>query len=100
MDYAATSPMASNALQAYCDVAKRYYGNSASLHDLGGQANYFVEQARAIVAGTLGVESDGIIFTGSGTEGNLISILSLALASKKESILFHHKPNIHPFMQH
>lgn len=83
MDYAATSPMASNALQAYCDVAKRYYGNSASLHDLGGQANYFVEQARAIVAGTLGVESDGIIFTGSGTEGNLISILSLALASKK-----------------
>ncbi|MGE7844124.1 cysteine desulfurase family protein [Lysinibacillus sp. NPDC093712] len=83
MDYAATSPMSSNALQAYCDVAKRYYGNSASLHDLGGQANYFVEQARAIVARTLGVERDGIIFTGSGTEGNLISILSLALASKK-----------------
>lgn len=86
MDYAATSPMSNKALEAYCEVAKRYYGNSASLHDLGGQANYFVEQARAIVARTLGVKSDGIIFTGSGTEGNLLSILSLALASKKASI--------------
>ncbi|MET4563573.1 cysteine desulfurase [Lysinibacillus parviboronicapiens] len=83
MDYAATSPMSASALKAYCEVAERYYGNSASLHDLGGQAHYFVEQARAIVATALNVKSDGIIFTGSGTEGNLLAIVSLALASKK-----------------
>ena len=83
LDYAATSPMSANALEAYSEVAKRYYGNSASLHDVGGQANFFVEQARAVVAKSLGVNNDGVIFTGSGTEGNLISILSLALASKK-----------------
>lgn len=83
MDYAATSPMSTKALQAYCETAQRYYGNSASLHDMGGQANYFVEQARGIVARTLGIDKNGIIFTGSGTEGNLLSILSLALASKK-----------------
>ena len=83
LDYAATSPMSSEALQAYCEVAKRYYGNTASLHDAGGQANYFVEQARALVAKKLGVCRDGVIFTGSGTEGNLIAILSLAMASKK-----------------
>jgi len=83
MDYAATSPMSTKALQAYCETAQRYYGNSASLHDMGGQANYFVEQARGIVARTLGIDKNGIIFTGSGTEGNLLSILALALASKK-----------------
>ncbi|KOS62087.1 cysteine desulfurase [Lysinibacillus agricola] len=83
LDYAATSPMTPKALKAYCEVAERYYGNSASLHDLGGQAHYFVEQARAVVARSLGVNSDGVIFTGSGTEGNLIAILSLALASNK-----------------
>lgn len=83
MDYAATSPMSHEALQAYCEVAQRYYGNSASLHDAGGQASYFVKQARAVVAKTLGVSSDGIIFTGSGTEGNVLAILSVALASKK-----------------
>ena len=35
MDYAATSPMTRNSLEAYVEVAQRYYGNSASLHDLG-----------------------------------------------------------------
>ncbi|MGE6517641.1 cysteine desulfurase family protein [Lysinibacillus sphaericus] len=83
MDYAATSPMSPTVLQAYCEVAERYYGNSASLHDLGGQASYFVEQARSVVANALKVKSDGIIFTGSGTEGNMLAIVSLALASKK-----------------
>lgn len=83
MDYAATSPMTRNSLEAYVEVAQRYYGNSASLHDLGGQALYFVQQSRNVVAHALGVNSDGVIFTGSGTEGNLIAILSLALASKK-----------------
>lgn len=37
LDYAATSPMSANSLQAYSEVAKRYYGNSASLHDAGGK---------------------------------------------------------------
>ena len=83
MDYAATSPMTPEALQAYCEVAQRYYGNSASLHDAGGQASYFVEQSRADVANVLGVSSDGVIFTGSGTEGNVLAILSAAFASKK-----------------
>ncbi len=83
MDYAATSPMMKKALDVYTEVAQRYYGNSASLHDLGGQAHYFVQQSREVVAQALGVHSDGVIFTGSGTEGNLIAILSLALASTK-----------------
>ncbi|WP_196426794.1 cysteine desulfurase family protein [Lysinibacillus cavernae] len=83
LDYAATTPMAREALEAYVEVAQRYYGNSASLHDLGGQAHYFVQQSREVVANALGVNSDGVIFTGSGTEGNIMAILSLALASKK-----------------
>lgn len=83
MDYAATSPMTKKALEAYVEVAQRYYGNSSSLHDLGGQAHYFIQQSREIIAHELGVNSDGVIFTGSGTEGNIMAILSLALASKK-----------------
>ncbi|WP_107839974.1 cysteine desulfurase family protein [Metasolibacillus meyeri] len=83
LDYAATTPMTEKALAAYCEVAKRYYGNSASLHDLGGQSQYFVEKARQVIAQALNRNKDGIIFTGSGTEGNILAILSLALASKK-----------------
>lgn len=83
LDYAATSPMSDVALKSYMEVAQRYYGNSSSLHDIGGQAYYYVEQARQVIANKLGVNKDGIIFNGSGTEGNLLAILSLARSSKK-----------------
>lgn len=83
MDYAATSPMTEQAIRVYSDVARSFFGNASSLHDAGGRAHYVVEEARKIVAKQLGVHKDGIIFTGSGTEGNLLAILSLARASKK-----------------
>lgn len=83
MDYAATSPMTKQAIQVYSDVASSYFGNSSSLHDEGSKANYLVEEARKVIAAKMGVHTDGIIFTGSGTEGNTLAILSLARASKR-----------------
>jgi len=83
MDYAATSPMTKQAIKVYSEVAHSLYGNSSSLHDAGGRAHYVVEAARKIVAEKIGVHTDGIIFTGSGTEGNILAILSLARSSKR-----------------
>lgn len=83
LDYAATSPMSDVALKSYVEVAQRYFGNSSSLHDAGGFAQYYVEQARTIIADKLGVTTDGVVFTGSGTEGNVLAILSLAKVSGK-----------------
>ena len=83
LDYAATAPMTDVALKTYVEVAQKYYGNSASLHDAGGQANYYVEAARRVIADKLGVSTDGIVFTGSGTEGNLLAIVTLAKSAKK-----------------
>lgn len=83
MDYAATTPMSKQAIQVYSDVASSIYGNTSSLHDEGGRAQYVMEEARHVVANKLGVHRDGIIFTGSGTEGNILAILSLAYASER-----------------
>lgn len=83
MDYAATSPMTEQAIRVYSDVAQSFFGNASSLHDAGGRAHYAVEEARKVVAQKLGVHQDGIIFTGSGTEGNILAILTLARASKR-----------------
>lgn len=83
MDNAATTPMTPLAIRVYSDVASSIYGNSSSLHDEGGRALYAVEEARKVIANKLGIHKDGVIFTGSGTEGNLLAILSLARASKK-----------------
>lgn len=78
LDYAATTPMTKQALDAYIESAQNIYGNSSSLHDAGGRANKAVEWSRKIIAEQLGVHHDGIIFTGGGTESNILSIVSLA----------------------
>jgi cysteine desulfurase len=44
--------------------------------------SFYFEQARKIIAEKLGVHTDGIVFTGSGTEGNILAILLLARAHK------------------
>ena len=50
LDYAATTPMSERALQIYGQVARRYYGNTKSLHDYGTTASRLLEAARADIA--------------------------------------------------
>lgn len=87
LDYAASSPMLTPAIEAYAQIARESYGNSVSLHDAGGTANYFVEQARKVIANKLGVNDDGIIFTGSGTESNILAIVMLAECAQGKHII-------------
>lgn len=82
LDYAATTPMTEEAIKAYSEAARELAGNPSSLHDMGGRAAAAVGWARKVIADKLGVHQDGIIFTGSGTEGNLLAILSLAKGAK------------------
>lgn len=87
LDYAATTPMLNEAIEAYAQAAKQCFGNPSSLHDAGGKANMILENARAFLANALGVNKEGIIFTGSGTESNILAILSLARAGKGKHII-------------
>ncbi|RUL56387.1 cysteine desulfurase family protein [Lysinibacillus antri] len=87
LDYAATTPMTDAAIDAYSSAAKELFGNTSSLHDAGGKAHLLLEHARSVIASKMGVNRDGIYFTGSGTEGNIIAILSLARAGKGKHII-------------
>ena len=87
LDYAATTPMTDEAIEVYAEVAKTVYGNTSSLHDAGGSASFLLENARTRVANKLGVNRDGVIFTGSGTEGNILAILSLARAGGGKHVI-------------
>lgn len=86
-DYAATTPMKPQVIATYTEVASKFFGNGASLHDAGGQAKNIIEAARAIIAAQLHVDKEGVIFTGSGTEGNILAIVSLAKVSGKRHII-------------
>ena len=82
LDYAASTPLrpeALGALQTY--DAQPYAGaNPNSLHSLGRQAACQLEAARRSVARSLGarVRPDELIFTGGGTEANLLALAGIA----------------------
>ncbi|MEX2600828.1 MAG: IscS subfamily cysteine desulfurase [Balneolaceae bacterium] len=82
-DNAATTPMSETSLDAYSQAARKYYGNSNSLHDRGSEAENALSGARSLLARLLGVPAKGLLFTGSGSEANFLAIVSLALAHEK-----------------
>ncbi len=80
-----TTPMLEPVLQAMIPYFARNYGNPASLHQLGLEAEEAVNNSRSAIAGYLGISPEELIFTGSATEANNLAILGSALmASPKK----------------
>ncbi|MEH7504955.1 IscS subfamily cysteine desulfurase [Neobacillus drentensis] len=83
-DFAATTPLDPEAAEVYLKVATEYFGNSSSLHDIGGQSAALLENCREELAKLVGVDKNGIFFTSGGSEGNFLAIEALLSSSKKE----------------
>lgn len=77
LDYAATTPMSDDALNIYTELSKTVFGNSSSLHDIGGKANDILQASRKTIASLIGGEENGIYFTSGGTEANILAVQSL-----------------------
>ena len=87
LDYAASTPMRPEAVQAQADYdASRLAGvNPISLHSLGRQAAIRLEECRRAAAASLGtrVRASEIVFTGGGTEANVLALLGIAQAVRE-----------------
>jgi len=59
------------------------YGNAASMHRKGVQAEKHIRYAREIIAGHLKTNEKEIIFTSGGTEANNLAIIGAATANKR-----------------
>ncbi|MCP3741218.1 IscS subfamily cysteine desulfurase [Rossellomorea sp. BNER] len=81
-DYAATTPMDSEVLKIYQEVASQYWGNTSSLHNAGTKAEELLENCRNKLASLLNVSARGIYFTSGGTEANQLAITSLAFSQR------------------
>jgi cysteine desulfurase len=80
LDYAATTPVLPEVLQAMLPYFNEVYGNPLSIHAWGDRARQAIEEARAKTASLIGVaRPEEIIFTSSGTESNNMAIKGLAL---------------------
>ena len=88
LDHAATTPMLPAAIEAYVD-AMSVVGNPASIHSQGQNAKRMLEEAREIVAGSVGCDPIEVVFTGGGTEAINLAIKGLfwARAPRKRILL-------------
>ena len=82
-DFAATTPLDRDAAEVYLKVATEYFGNTQSLHDIGGQAQALLENCRSALATVLGINKKGLYFTSGGSEGNFLAIEALLSAPLK-----------------
>jgi cysteine desulfurase len=82
-DYAATTPLDSEAAEVFVQASTEFFGNSSSLHDIGGQSQDLLENCREELANLLGVNKKDLYFTSGGSEGNFLAIEALLSAPKK-----------------
>ncbi|MDO9556092.1 MAG: cysteine desulfurase family protein [Coriobacteriia bacterium] len=81
LDYAATTPVDENVLEAMMPFFSERYGNANSLYALGRDAYTAFEDARERVAALMGATHPGeVIFTSGGTESDNTALIGLATA--------------------
>ena len=80
LDYAATTPVLPEVLEAMLRYLREAYGNPQSLHSWGDEAREAIDRAREQVASLIGGSPEEIIFASSGSEANNLAIKGLAQA--------------------
>lgn len=76
LDHAATTPMVPAAKRAFVD-ALEIVGNPSSIHSMGQNAQRMLEEAREMVASSLGCDPIEVVFTSGGTESVNLAIKGL-----------------------
>ncbi|MTT30675.1 aminotransferase class V-fold PLP-dependent enzyme [Terrilactibacillus sp. BCM23-1] len=84
LDYAATTPMSDEALATYTEVAKHYFANTMSLHDMGTKANDLLNFCREKLAQAIHGDPDGLYFTSGGSESNFLAIEGLTRGNRNK----------------
>lgn len=77
LDNGDSTPLLPEVLEAMIPFFMSSYGNPASLHKLGLEAEEAVDEARATIAKALGAKENEIVFTSGATESNNIALEGL-----------------------
>lgn len=81
LDSAATTYVNREVLAEMMPVFNAVYGNPASVHSFGREAQNLLDQARTRVANGINADDNEIYFTSGGTEANNWAIIGLAKAN-------------------
>ncbi len=86
LDYAATTPLVPEVLEAVIDCLKNDFGNPSSMHSLGIRAEKRIREAAIQAANLLGALPEEIFFTSGGTEANNLAVLGTAYDKKRRGM--------------
>lgn len=82
LDHAATTPMAEQVVNTFVEEINQGYGNASSIHQTGRSARKKLDDARAILAHSIGCHETEITMTSGGTEADNYAIFGTAYARK------------------
>lgn len=83
LDNAATTKAAESVVDIMHKVLLEDYGNPSSRHQKGVDAEYYIQQAKKVIAKALKCQESEIILTSGGTESNNMALIGLADANKR-----------------
>ena len=95
LDHAATTPMLPVARDAFV-AALDVVGNPTSIHSQGQNAKRMLEEARELVAASLGCDPIEVVFTSGGTESVNLAIKGLYWARRAQLAEASSDPRPHP----
>lgn len=84
LDHAATSPMNDKVIDAMTLAMRDVYGNASSIHGAGREARKYLDNARDVLAQSIGAKSGEIILTSGGTEADNTAIIGTVTARAAE----------------
>jgi cysteine desulfurase len=73
-DWAATTPMRPEAVEAMLPFLTEHFGNPSGAHAVSREARKALDEARDVVAACLGARPGEVVFTGGGTEADNLAI--------------------------
>ena len=84
MDYAATTPVHHEVLEAMLPFFTEVFGNPSSIHSCGQDGRAAMDNARKNVAELIGANPEEIVFTSGGTEADNFALVGIAVANEKK----------------
>ena len=82
LDYAATTPVHPEAIEAMLPFLGATFGNPSGGHAAARAAKTALEEAREVVAAGLGAEPGEVVVTGGGTEADNLAVTGAARAAR------------------
>lgn len=84
LDYAATTPVRPEVIEAMLPYYAEFWGNPSSIYACGQEARKGLEEARSKIADLIGAREEEVVFTSGGTEADNNAIEGVAFANENK----------------